>query len=180
MSRPAQPRFAAYRNALAALAARTGTPLPSLIVSFAVLHEVTAVVPLVAFFYGSRSLGIGESVVGAIVRKEDSLSSTDQDTWMKGVFRGWVEEGDAWAARVGRRYGIFGYEKRVPGASNAHTEPSPLSSHIAGDVANAIVAYGASKALLPVRVGISLYLSPAFSRTIVEPLRKTLIRPFRR
>ncbi|KAG6920210.1 hypothetical protein DXG01_004979 [Tephrocybe rancida] len=170
---PPQSYFSNYKAALTALSARTRTPLPSLILSFGLLHELTAIVPLVSVFYGSRTLGIGETVISSII----SNPTNEGTLGVKKVVRNWVEEGDAWAGRVGRRYGVFGYEKRAPGASDPPIEPSQVSSHLAGDVANAIVAYGA---LLPVRVGLSLYLSPVFSRRIIEPIRKTLIQPFRR
>ena len=196
-------RFAAYRQTLTAIAARTGTPLPSLILSFGILHELTAVVPLVGIFYGSRALGIGEHVVSAIT--EDKMqNSTNYDTstqlsWGKQKLRSWIEEGDRWAIRVGRRYGIFGYEKRMPGTVDNIEEMAGVSGHIAGDVANAILAYGATKvgpsrdsefdqsvifrliqALLPLRIGVSVYFSPLFSRTVVEPIRKTIVQLCRR
>ncbi|KAG5342628.1 hypothetical protein J132_05910 [Termitomyces sp. J132] len=185
-----------YKGALNALSARTRTPLPSLILSFGVLHELTAIVPLVTVFYGSRTLGIGERMVSAVVNSSDT---EDTLRGVRKVVRNWVEEGDAWAARIGRRYGVFGYEKRIPGAPQVPAETSQLTSHLAGDVANAIVAYGVTKArlililmstlgpkltlcqaLLPVRIGLSLYLSPAFSRGVIEPVRKSLIQLFRR
>ncbi|KAG5647076.1 hypothetical protein DXG03_001446 [Asterophora parasitica] len=144
MSSTPKGHFAAYKNALNALSARTRTPLPSLILSFGILHEITAVVPLVAVFYGSRTLGIGEGVISTIV-PERSPNSTATDNWVQGVLRTWVEEGDAWAGRIGRRYGVFGYEKRIPGAPEDHAKHSQLPIHIAGDVANAIVAYGVTK-----------------------------------
>ncbi|KAG6902777.1 hypothetical protein C0995_011925 [Termitomyces sp. Mi166 len=132
------PPWSTYKAALDALSARTRTPLPSLVLSFGVLHELTAIVPLVAVFYGSRTLGIGERLVAAIADNSDT-----QDTLGVGkVVRNWVEEGDAWAARIGRRYGVFGYEKQAPGAAEAPDETSQLTSHLAGDVTNAIVAYG--------------------------------------
>jgi len=200
-------RFAAYRQTLAAIAARTGTPLPSLILSFGILHELTAVVPLVGIFYSSRALGIGERVVSAIIEDkrqnstnyEASTNERSQLSWGKQKLKLWVEEGDRWAIRIGRRYGIFGYEKRKPGTVDNVEEMTGVTGHIAGDVANAILAYGATKvrpswaksgfdqsvmfcliqALLPLRIGVSVYFSPSFSRTIVEPIRKTIIQPFR-
>jgi hypothetical protein len=142
-------RLTAYRQALTAIAARTGTPLPSLILSFGILHEVTAVVPLVGIFYGSRALGIGERVVSAIVEDKMQNSTNNHDesrlSWGKQKLKSWVEEGDRWAIRVGRRYGIFGYEKRMPGTVDDIEEMAGVSGHIAGDVANAILAYGATK-----------------------------------
>ncbi|KAF8806570.1 hypothetical protein BYT27DRAFT_7101716 [Phlegmacium glaucopus] len=181
-------RFAAYRQTLTAIAARTGTPLPSLILSFGILHELTAVVPLVGIFYSSRALGIGERVVSAIIEDKEQNSTNyeasthdkGQLSWGKQKLKSWVEEGDRWAIRIGRRYGIFGYEKRMPGTVDNVEEMAGVTGHIAGDVANAILAYGATKALLPLRIGVSVYFSPLFSRTIVEPIRKTIIRPFRR
>ncbi|KAH7927434.1 hypothetical protein BV22DRAFT_1006962 [Leucogyrophana mollusca] len=163
-------RFAPYKNALQAISTRTGTPLPSLIFSFAVLHELTAIVPVVGIFYGARTLGIGERVVSAVAER------SNDDGYMQTTVRGWVNEGEQWAQRVGRRYGVFGFEKRTSESAS----PPISASHIAGDVANAVFAYGMVKALLPVRIGVSLYLSPAFSRRVVEPIRITLLRPFRR
>ncbi|TFK49417.1 hypothetical protein OE88DRAFT_1633278, partial [Heliocybe sulcata] len=40
-----------YRVALGALSSRAGTALPSFILSFAVLHEGTAVASLIGIFY---------------------------------------------------------------------------------------------------------------------------------
>jgi hypothetical protein len=134
--------FAAYKNALKALSARTGAPLPSLILSFGILHEITAVVPLVGVFYGARTLGIGEGVINSITNDNPSSTETEVN-WLREMSRNWVLEGDRWAGRVGRRYGIFGFEKQLPGT--AGVESPQISSYMAGDVANAIVAYGVMK-----------------------------------
>jgi hypothetical protein len=140
------PAFDRYRSALTAISTRTGVPLPSLIVSFGVLHELTAVFPLVGIFYSARSLGVGETVVASVLRQEPAPNDSPLLRYTKDKCKAWVEEGEAWAERLGRRYGMFGYPKRVPG------QPDPVRSHessarsvIAGDVANAVVAYGATK-----------------------------------
>ncbi|KAJ3570294.1 hypothetical protein NP233_g4500 [Leucocoprinus birnbaumii] len=149
-------RFATYTNALKALSKRTGTPLPSLVVSFGLLHELTAIVPLVGVFYASRSLGVGEGIVRTVIMDTETSSGGEEGIegavkWGKVKVRGWVEEGDRWAERVGRRYGFFGYEKRRPGEPVAVSEgegesASGVQRHrIAGDVANAVVAYGVTK-----------------------------------
>lgn len=156
--------FAAYRQTLAAIAARTGTPLSSLIISFGIIHELSAVVSLVGIFYGSRALGIGERVVSAIIEDkkqnstnyETSAQDKSQLSWSKQKLKSWVEEGDRWAKRVGRRYGIFGYEKRMPGTVDVAEETAGVTEQIAGDVANAIVAYGATKAR-PRRISYSRF-----------------------
>ncbi|THV05143.1 hypothetical protein K435DRAFT_826626 [Dendrothele bispora CBS 962.96] len=168
--------FAQYRKALNAISARTGTPLPSLILSFGILHELTAIVPLVGIFYGARTLGIGERVITAVIQQEPTSEDGSTVRWMKQQFRAWVEEGEGKVERVGRRYGLFGFEKGAEGAA----PESFRTGRIAGDVANAVVAYGATKALLPVRIGASLYLSPGFSRAVIGPIQNTLVRLVRR
>lgn len=130
-------RFAPYRNALAAISTRTGSPLPSLIVSFAVLHELTAIVPLVGIFYTARGLHVGEHVVNQFTRDADQSTG-----WVAGQLSQWVDEGEKWARRVGRRYGLFGFEKGMPAD---HGDSHHLSGQLAGDVANAVLAYGATK-----------------------------------
>ncbi|KAF9529711.1 hypothetical protein CPB83DRAFT_764483 [Crepidotus variabilis] len=182
-------RFAVYKQRLSAISARTGAPLPSLILSFGILHELTAIIPIVGIFYGARTFGVGEHVVWSILEDEqlqkycDDTKSTktlDNLTYAKLTMKRWVEEGDQWAIRIGRRYGIFGYEKRQQGVKDDVEGMVNVSGHLAGDVANVVFAYGVTKALLPLRIGASIYLSPMFSRGVVEPIRKAIIRPFRR
>lgn len=137
-------RFGKYRQALESLSARTKTPLPSLILSFGILHELTALVPLAGVFYGARQLGIGERVVSSLRDTSSSYerSNTESEqileSWGKNKLRQWMTEGEGWAGRLGKRYGFFGYEKGQ--------EPSRVPTDaIAGDIANAVVAYVATK-----------------------------------
>jgi len=144
-------RFAAYRQSLAAFSARTGAPLPSLILSFGILHELTAMVPLVGVFYGAKTLGIGDRVVSAIIEDETERKDTGNTErsssllFARQKMKEWVDEGDRWAIRIGRRYGIFGYEKREKGTKDNVEQMTKASGHLAGDVANAVVAYGVTK-----------------------------------
>ncbi|KDQ17066.1 hypothetical protein BOTBODRAFT_106335 [Botryobasidium botryosum FD-172 SS1] len=177
MAAPPPPR--PYAQALAALSARTKTPLPSLVASFAILHELTAIVPLVGFFFCARAGGVGERVVHAVRTHTDVAATGDQQgeserSWATIKAREWLDDGERWAGRVGRRYGIWGFEK------GAAVDPSnqEVGVKVAGDVANAVLAYGLTKAILPVRIGLSLYLAPAFSRSAVEPTRQVLVRTF--
>lgn len=170
-------RFSAYSGALKALSARTGTPLSSLVLSFGVLHEVTAVAPLFMFFYASRTIGVGDKMVkfmteDAAIGTENQVNTNDLTRWGRRKLSGWVEEGDKWAVLVGTRYGVFGYEKRKPGEKPDVDALTHTPGHLAGDVANVVVAYAVTKALLPVRIGLSLYLAPAFSRSAVDPIRR--------
>ncbi|KAI0343489.1 hypothetical protein BDW22DRAFT_1175058 [Trametopsis cervina] len=175
-------RFAPYRQALQAISTRTGAPLPALVFSFAVLHEITAIAPIFAIFLGARQLGLGERVVSAAT----AAASNGEDNVIKQKSRQWINDGEQWAERVGRHYGIFGFEKGKRG-DTAHNNDasaaelsSALSPKLAGDVANVVVAYGLTKALLPVRIGLSLYLTPWFSRRVVEPVRIGVVRVFSR
>lgn len=139
---PRKRRFGPYRDALKAISTRTGTPLPSLVVSFALLHELTAIVPLIGIFYGARTLGIGERVVNAVV-EGDSDSNSRKYGWMREKCKTWVDEGESWAGRVGRRYGVFGFEKGQSADSGLGGTKYP--HFLVGDVANAVFAYGATK-----------------------------------
>ncbi|EMD33188.1 hypothetical protein CERSUDRAFT_160755 [Gelatoporia subvermispora B] len=188
---PRPSRFAPYKDALAALSQRTRTPLPSLVVSFAIVHEITAFVPLAGFFFTARALGVGDNIANTFLssisepqdpadnaQNTSPYSAPGGDGFLSARLRNWAQEGEAWAERVGRRYGMFGFEKHERGAG-----PSTAAGNdgkLAGDVANAVVAYALTKALLPVRIGLSLYLSPAFSRGVVEPFRLSVLRIFRR
>ncbi|PBK74200.1 hypothetical protein ARMSODRAFT_951795 [Armillaria solidipes] len=157
-----------YKAALSAISARTGAPLSSLLVSFAVLHEITAVASFAGVFYAARTFGVGERVVDAVAADDEPAG------WARLQVKTWVQEGTVWAGRVGQRYGIFGLEKK-----DSKESPAYLPEHLAGDVANAVFAYGVTKALFPVRIGLSLYLSPVSSRMVVDPLRRILTRSFR-
>ncbi|KZP08915.1 hypothetical protein FIBSPDRAFT_760691 [Athelia psychrophila] len=160
-------RFAPYKDALQAISIRTRTPLPSLILSFGLMHELTAIVPLVGLFYGARTLGVGERVVQTI-----AATSEDETGWAMNKCQAWITDGEKWAGSVGRRYGFFGYEQGE--------NPQDGREHrLAGDVANAVFAYGMTKALLPVRIGLSLYYAPLYSRTMVEPFRAQVMRLFK-
>ncbi|KAJ1300585.1 hypothetical protein OPQ81_002239 [Rhizoctonia solani] len=134
-----------------------GPPLPSLILSFGILHEITALVPLVGVFLGARALGAGDKAVEIIPPD-------------------WIKEGEEWAGRVGRRYGLFGFEKRDKSKEREPEEASPVEPGrrvaLAGDVANAVLAYAVVKAILPLRIGLSLWLAPGFSRRVLDPARK--------
>ncbi|EGO00847.1 hypothetical protein SERLA73DRAFT_133922 [Serpula lacrymans var. lacrymans S7.3] len=171
-------KFAPYQNALKALSVRTGTPLSSLILSFAIIHEATAIVPLVGFFYGARTLGVGEQLVDSLTHNTSAADSAHPSGWIRYRIHGWLDEGEQWAGRVGRRYGVFGFEKGQP-VGDEQGSSGQLSGRLAGDVANAVLAYGITKALIPLRIGLSLYFSPAFSRRAVDPIRANISRLFK-
>lgn len=128
-----------YLQALQYVSVRTGAPLSSLVVSFAILHEATAIVPFAAFFYASRQLGTGQVFVDYI-RREDVIGESGGvlDSAVAKA-RDWTDEGEKWVGRVGRRYEIWGLKKGDP------VDGDMAVKGLAGDVANAVVAYGLTK-----------------------------------
>ena len=128
-----------YRAALTAISTRTGTALPSLVTSFAILHEVTAIIPFAGIFFGAHALGLGERVIASVAARNVEVG---EHNWMQRKFLGWMDEGEHWAIHVGRRYGIWGFEK---GQRLSADEERAIARNIAGDLANAVVAYGATK-----------------------------------
>jgi hypothetical protein len=127
-----------YRSALQALAQRTGTPLPSLIISFAFLHELTAIVPFTSFYLIAHSSRLGISFVDAVQKD----TSTSDPLGLKSQCKKWVEDGENWARKVGRRYGIWGIAQDTASDAMSNTTST---GEIAGEVANVILAYTVTK-----------------------------------
>jgi hypothetical protein len=214
-----------YAPRLHAIALRTGVPLPSLAIAFLILHELTAIIPLVILFFVFQSIGAGAAFVAylsGIAHKDPESRESGDSAWdWRGVLGGWVNEGQKRVERVGRRYGILGYRKKgeeefgdVVETANelveeAHSAGRDLTRRAerpsgsggsggssAGEgVANAIAAYvvvkvsrehglvegwyqvlTCAKALLPVRIGVSIAAAPAFARYALEPIRRLGLR----
>ncbi|KAG8936123.1 hypothetical protein FRC02_004441 [Tulasnella sp. 418] len=162
--RPLGKPSTSYLNALSTISARTGTPISSLLVSFALLHEITAIVPFVGIFYASRASGVGEKVVDLIQNarpqstslqpsklKADSQKLSEGDNgqnqlpyegWMVQKATEYIAEGEIWAARVGRRYGWWGFEK---GGKPTDDDIHIAKRNMGIDVMNAVFAYGITK-----------------------------------
>lgn len=196
--RPAGGRFSAYTARLAAVSSRTGVSLPSLALSFGILHELTALVPLVILFFTFQAADVGTSVVAWAGRVSDEAPG--EARW-RGVVSDWLAEGERRVDRVARTYGLFGYprgggdgdEKGVNAGEEARqlVAVAGKGSKAAADVTNAIAAYvfvkvsftssgrmssltnlRSGQALLPARIGVSLAFAPAFSRRVVNPTRR--------
>lgn len=114
-------------------------------ISFAVLHELTAVVPLIGIFFAAKYAGVGERLVTMMKRDSpavpESETSTGGGSWLSIKTKEYLDEGEAWASRVGRRYGWWGYRK---GAAPDAVAKAEVEGHLAGDVANAVFAYAVS------------------------------------
>ncbi|TNY20155.1 hypothetical protein DMC30DRAFT_352778 [Rhodotorula diobovata] len=155
---------------------------PSLAVAFLALHELTALVPLVALFALLRHLALGTALV-AWVLAESNADDAAEAGW-RGTARTWLAEAEDKAERVGRRYGWFGWDKETRqqrqerrAQQGEHEDGEGKSERtadqlrVSGDVANAAAAYLAVKALLPLRILISLRLSPSLANVIARNFR---------
>ncbi|WVW78892.1 hypothetical protein I302_100855 [Kwoniella bestiolae CBS 10118] len=194
------PLIQRYAPSLHTLSQRTGVPLPSLVLSFMVLHELTAILPIFLIYWVFSTLGVGLGLVrwimdvgeGESTSTSTSTSSSDMNgeviggegDVVKKWIRGWYEEGEGRVAKIGRRYGVFGYDKVDKSEKSEETQIEPVvelgvDGGAATKVADAIAAYVVVKALLPVRIAASLGLAPAFARYTLVPLQH-VIRRFRR
>ncbi|KAK4696622.1 hypothetical protein P7C70_g8346, partial [Phenoliferia sp. Uapishka_3] len=149
----------------------------SLIASFLILHELTAIVPLGLGFWGLKSLGVGERTVNWAVA--EGAAEQQEAGWGINEVRKWIGEGEANAEKIGRRYGVLGYEKEsqqereARKATAAETGPTEAKVYRAtGDVANLAVAYVAVKLLLPARILLSIRLAPPLANLIVRRFKK--------
>lgn len=101
---------------------------------------------------------MGERVVQAVAStNSNDDAGAGQRSWVRGKGREWVDEGSIWVEKVGSRYGVFGFEKKTKeereavaraAALDGSEKGSAVSAKIAGDAANAIVAYGLTKVSL--------------------------------
>lgn len=184
---PSSSRVQRYLPRLQDLSRRTGVPLSSLAISFLVLHELTAVLPVIGFYFLFSSLGTGLGIINWLDRTTGTESEEPAAGW-RSVVKGWYDEAQGKIARVGKRYNLWQ-------AGEEESAMMPTKGRAGEGVANAISAYVVVKvrqrsdtslipftdvqALLPVRIGVSLGAAPMFARWALEPIRsfgKRLVR----
>ncbi len=154
-----------------AMAARTGTDPASLVVSFLVLHELTAALPLVLLFWLFTSFGLGAKVLeqilpadflvaGAATTQESADSVTlrrgegehdygkeqARQSWLAAKAHAWFEEAMTRAEKYGRRKEQKMRESRGDAGElgiDAEEEAATTSSKavLAGVAADAVAAY---------------------------------------
>ncbi|KAK0531342.1 Serine--tRNA ligase, mitochondrial [Tilletia horrida] len=175
-------RLQASLAQIRALAQRHGSDPTSLVASFLVLHELTALLPLVLLFWIFQLLGAGQFFLSWLGAEPQGESGGQG---LKSMVNGWVQEGMRRAERVGRRYGLFGLEKKDKSGSGsasasagaeAEDASSPQSVALVGSFANAVAAYACVKALIPLRLAASVALAPAFARWTIEPVKRFAAR----
>lgn len=166
------------RQRLKELSQRTGTDPISLSASFAILHELTAIVPIFAIFGGLHWMGAGERSLEYIwgASASDAANGSVR-SWLRGA----CEEGERRLDRLRQRYDLWQDEQDKWDGSGRYT----------AQISEAIAAYAitkvciilthntnltALKLLLPVRIFASLYYSPRFSTLVFEPLKRFVRR----
>jgi len=135
----------------------------------------------VGIFYALRQADAGQHIVDGLRPAQDGDRNAD-DSALRSTARRWTDESIAKAERIGRRYGWFGLQKRDRSAGlavpDSPDDAAQVSRAITGDLANVAAAYvivkvcadllcealTGAKLLLPVRLGLSLYLSPPLAR----------------
>lgn len=159
------------------IARRNGTDAPTMVASFLILHELTAIVPLMLMFYVFGALGVGTAVLHWLLGDTEEMAKESQHD-AKSVasrFRAWARIKEERFERYCRRKGYLGFEKQdaatIDGAMDLGN-----SNYLAGSFANMVAAYILVKALLPIRIGASVALAGPFSRTVLEPLKNLLRR----
>lgn len=148
---PRPPRQTFLTPYLTLLRARYPSADPaSLIASFLILHELTAIIPLFGFFSIFKTFGVGVGLAGWAVAEAET--DTSEPSWARGKVRGWVQEGEEQAEKIGRRYGVFGFEKESKEERVERREREKVGEDsvqrdykVTGDVANLVAAYIATK-----------------------------------
>lgn len=143
--------LARMRGQVDALAERTGTNKSSLLLSFLVLHEVTAGVPWAVLFYAFTYFGAGVYVLQLLIPSDVWISlsnasgpgsragmGTGTDGWMSR----WADE----AVQRARKRGKYGFhaelvDGRIDAAAVAHNDAIPWEEVMAGALADAVAAY---------------------------------------
>jgi len=116
------------QSQIAKLRARYPDSAPaSLIGAFVILHEVTAVLPVIGFFYlfEYTDLALGQRLV-------------ERFQHSKGTIHDWLQAAERKAERVGRRYGYFGYEKS---SATSEEQADAAVINATSTVTNAVASY---------------------------------------
>ena len=190
---PPETRRSVWERSVArvrAAAARSGTDPSSMVLSFALLHELSAILPLFVVFWILSSLGAGSAVLAWLLPP-----SSEETSSVQAKVRQWVDEGAARAERYGRRKGWFGFEKGSE-ATGEWSTGQEAGAVLAGSFADAVAAYAIvkvsccapqaddavsvltehAKALFPLRIAACIALAGPFARLAIEPLKRALRR----
>lgn len=135
---------------LRAIAQRTGAKPAPLLLAFAILHELTALVPLIVLAFVLATLGAGDAILRSIDAAIQRMAPSEHDRLST-----WIERGSRMATRLSHRFG-----------ADASTSPAAWLTSLTA-------SYVVVKLLLPVRVAASLALAPVTARAIVRCWKRT-------
>ncbi|KAI9006016.1 hypothetical protein BC832DRAFT_592120 [Gaertneriomyces semiglobifer] len=125
----------------------------SYLVSFTILHELTAIVPLPAFYFLFKHSDLAESAINLLDVSPELLAEGQR--------------------RMTKMMGYLGYNQDNLADGVAREVMTIQSGKMMFDL---VATYVAVKVLMPVRVAISLGLTPWFARTIVIPVQQAFKR----
>ncbi|WFD31804.1 serine--tRNA ligase [Malassezia sp. CBS 17886] len=156
-------RFADAKKAIVRRAAELGTNPGMLLVSFLILHELTAIIPLVLIAVALGVLGGGHKILNVFQHLIASAADLVNEGTYADTFRAMAARSLALGERTAARF----CEKWSLQTTDEHGNRTPLAVWSTSITA----AYLAVKLLMPVRVAVSLALAPSFARAILRPMR---------
>lgn len=169
--------FQAAIDRVRAAARRSGSDPASMVASFLLLHEITAIVPLLLMFYAFYFLGAGESIVSWLQdASEDDNPKTESAGFVRRLqasARQYVQEGIQRAEKFGRRKGYFGFEQ---GSEISTEQSASVEVLVVGTFANAVAAYAVVKLLFPLRIAACIAFAGPFARSTIEPIKRLISR----
>jgi hypothetical protein len=125
-------------------------------VSFLILHEITAIVPLfgiaAGLHYAPDAIGVDK------LANIPFIEEGRQRMWRWGVRRGWVKADEQ--------------DHEVQTLKDEGRNAARKKDNAAVWVMELAAAWAITKFLLPVRIGASVWATPWFARTIFGPLRR--------
>ncbi|SPO32581.1 related to mitochondrial seryl-tRNA synthetases [Ustilago trichophora] len=161
------------------IARKNGTDAPTMVASFLILHELTAIVPLIMLFYVFGALGVGTAVLQWLLGPAQDLAEEKGQNLVMSRFRAWARAKEERFERYCRKKGYLGFEKEDVETMDA-TKDVGKANQLAGSFVNMVAAYILVKALIPVRIGASVAWAGPFSRSVLEPLKGMMRRAVRR
>ena len=135
---------------LRAIAQRTGAKPAPLLLAFAILHELTALVPLFVLAFVLTTLGAGDAILRSIDAAIQHVAPSEHDR-----LSAWIDRGSHMARRLSHRLG-----------TDASASPAAWLTSLTA-------SYVVVKLLLPVRIAASLALAPVTARAMVRCWRRT-------
>ncbi|PWN39783.1 seryl-tRNA synthetase [Ceraceosorus guamensis] len=174
-SSPSQPASSILARSIARVreaAARSGTDPGSMVISFLILHELSAIIPLLIIFWILAFFGAGKTVLDWLLPANAVEASVVEDAGpasngIRDRLRAWVDDGTRWAEKIGRKKGWFGFEK-----GSEATGEGVDGAILVGGFANAVAAYAVVKAIVPLRIAACIWLAGPFARLTIEPLKR--------